>query len=172
MTPGWPLSCQSSWRSGRSGAIQPRCSCLLGLPGAPECCSLRIPGSYLGQLITAVLELQPSLPHLGRSGILARARSATLGQCLPFSGLCIWYWGPCRARQLPPPSPSPPHCPRHAQACREVGLGGAGASVPREHGARASPGLKERPGPLLTPVPQELLLCCCQTVSSGVWIKR
>lgn len=38
-------------------------------------------------------------------------------------------------------------------------------------GARASPGLKERPGPLVPPVPQELLLCCCQTVSYGVGLK-
>lgn len=75
LTLGWSISCPSTWRGGRSGAVllsflasQDALACL-ALPGPQNSSHLELQVARHSQLITAVLELQTSLRHLGKREI-------------------------------------------------------------------------------------------------------
>lgn len=116
------------------------------------------------QLITAVHELQTSLPHLGRRKILGLRPhpglmppcSATLGQCLHFSGHCIQLLVTLHSRAASStcsPTAWEPHPPRRAWACLEPGLRGAEAHTSSAAWGKSWPEGRD-PGPgLVTCVP-------------------
>lgn len=138
-TPGWPVSCQSACRGGRSGAGPrfPRPSVavvLLALP-APR---IALAAKPRRPATADALERRTSLPHLGGRKILGPLPHAGTGPACPAPSArpppvsARGVWRPCGARQLPALPPRLPHRLRRAGACRQPGLRGAGALLPRE----------------------------------------